>query len=161
MVTDPTGVSHPKRLALDTNILIPFFLETKDVVEWINDSSDVEFFIPGIVLLELIQGSGEDRLAKLDAFRTDTTVVRISAEKQEDLESWFRARIELHLRNPHLAPNRPNKSAVADGLIAFTCLEHDLALATLDKEDFKSVPGLELVELPFSSESIKKSDVKK
>jgi len=41
---------------------------------------------------------------------------------------------------------------LADAIIAATALVHDLSLVTRNKEDFKDVPGLRVVN-PFASAS--------
>lgn len=79
---------------------------------------------------------------------------RLSAQQQERLETIVTSTLELPLDGEVIRLAIPlrqlKKMSLADAIIAATALEHGVPLVTRNVDDFKHVPGLQIIN-PFAA----------
>jgi len=78
----------------------------------------------------------------------------LSAEQQERLQTITTSSIELPLDEEVIRRAIPlrqqKKMSLGDAIIAATALEYDVPLVTRNEDDFKHIPGLQIIN-PFAT----------
>lgn len=126
---------------IDTNVIIDVEREGLDIIPFVRNRTEEEFFLSVISASEMLHGvhraqdSGvrtrrlafvEAVLSKFPILNIDLSTARIHAELCSHLTSQGKV-IGLH-----------------DSWIAATCLTYNLSIVTRNKREFERVPGLKL-----------------
>jgi predicted nucleic acid-binding protein len=118
---------------LDTNIIIKLYRGNHAVREEIIGFKTDAFYVSSITAAEFLVGAkNTEDLKKIEIQLSKYILIPINTEVSEIFLNFFRKFILSH---------RP---AIADTLIAATALYYHLLLYTLNKKDFRFIPGIHL-----------------
>ena len=127
------------KLLVDTSILIDYLrggLRGQNFITEIEDSDDIELFIPTIVVFELFSGKST---------QNPNVVAKIT-----DLLRFFQ-RVDLDEKIAKYAGQLYRDSKVKiqipDYLIAASALQMNAVIATLNKKHFEQIPNINLYPL--------------
>lgn len=128
------------KLLVDTSILIDYLrggLKGQEFIEDIEDNSEIELFIPTIVVFELFSGKSTQNP------RVIATIT--------DLLRFFQ-RVDLDEKIAKIAGqlyrDSKIKLQVPDYIIAASALQTNAMVATLNKKHFEQIPSINVYPLP-------------
>jgi len=125
-------------ILIDSNILIWLSRGNDEAAEWVERNRSInELAISAVTKMELLIGCRDKRhLKETIGFLENYYLLEIN----EAISKLSVQLVEQYFLSHGLQ--------VADAIIAATALEHDLALATINRKDFRFIDGLKLVDYP-------------
>ncbi|MCR8561406.1 type II toxin-antitoxin system VapC family toxin [Mucilaginibacter sp. BJC16-A38] len=118
----------------DTNILIEIYRGNSVVQNEIQQIKSDTFYISSVTAAEFMAGARDKAdFQRINNHLDKYTIISINS----DISDIF-----IDLFKTYTLSHRP---AIADTLIAATALYHHLPLYTLNKKDFRFIPGLKLI----------------
>ena len=118
-------------ILLDTNILIEVYKKNQPIRDLVTSIGQNNLCTSVVCVAELYFGAFDKK--ELAGIQKDISLIKIyPIETAVSL-------LALDLMKQHILANRVN---YADFLIAATCLYHQLPIYTLNKKDFKFIPGI-------------------
>ena len=119
-------------ILLDTNILIEVYKKNQPIRDLVTSIGQNNLCTSVVCVAELYFGAFDKK--ELAGIQKDISLIKIyPIETAVSL-------LALDLMKQHILANRVN---YADFLIAATCLHHQLPIYTLNKKDFKFIPGIQ------------------
>ena len=119
-------------ILLDTNILIEVYKKNQPIRDLVTSIGQNNLCTSVVCVAELYFGAFDKK--ELAGIQKDISLIKIyPIETAVSL-------LALDLMKQHVLANRVN---YADFLIAATCLHHQLPIYTLNKKDFKFIPGIQ------------------
>jgi tRNA(fMet)-specific endonuclease VapC len=124
---------------IDTNVIIDVEREGLDIMSFVRDRTEEEFFLSVISASEMLHGMHRAQDSGVRARRLAFVEAVLSAFPVLDID-LSTARIHAELWS-HLA-GEGMMIGLHDSWLAATCLTHNLILVTRNKRDFARITGL-------------------
>ena len=134
-------MAEPLMILCDTNILIEFYKNNAEILAALKQIGQPDIGISVVTQAELYYGALNKReLQQIQKHLTTITIVPLDVA----ISSEFASLMEQY--------SLSHKLSIPDALIAATALSHSGSLFTLNRKDFRYIPGLTLYKPPPSAE---------
>jgi predicted nucleic acid-binding protein len=122
-------------ILLDTDITIDILRQHPPAVNWLSQNMHEEFFLPGIVVMELLQGSfNKQELNRVLDFVKPFPILWLSSEESDTaLEVFAKGRLSHNL-------------GLLDALIGQLAISLGVPLYTFNQKHFTAIPTLKTVQ---------------
>lgn len=122
-------------ILLDSDVMIDVLRKHPPAVEWAGSVRDQEVVLPGIVVMELVQGcrSGGQLQVLLKAIKPFRQLWPSEVDCQNALQSLLALRLSDGL-------------LITDSLIAQTAIGHGVSLHTFNIKHFAKIRGLQTIQ---------------
>ena len=123
-----------EKVVLDTNILIEILKGNQKIISKL-EHLDITYCISSITAMELFYGAlNKQELLKLKKFITLFEVIQLNEK------------ISIISTDLIFKYSKSHNLAIADSLIASTCISENISLYTLNLKDFKFIQDLNLLK---------------
>jgi predicted nucleic acid-binding protein len=122
-------------ILLDSDVMIDVLRKHPPAVAWANSLLDEEVVLPGVVVMELVQGCHSS--GQLGVLLRTLRPFRQLWPSESDCTDALASLITLRLSD---------SLSLTDALIAHTALGRDLPLHTFNQNHFAKIPGLRTVQ---------------